>query len=148
MKRIFTGSIFQTFLATFAAVVIIAGCKTTLDTAGPYAQPAGGGMFLFMVDRALVDTKDDLTAFLTWERLNHAYLASNAPSVVATADTIRDNAPLWYTNAWLLRSNFVWAMASSPQDAPGASNSLAAQVSLIQTATQAASALTNSTTTR
>lgn len=124
--------------ACMLPVLYFQGCATKLDSAGVYAQPNGGGMFLFTVDKTLVDSKETLYAFVNWELQNRPTIP---PAVTKAADTIRDQAPLWFTNAYNLRAAYVTLMnVNSPQTIT-ASNNLASATSLISAQATAASAL-------
>lgn len=112
-------------------------CKASLDKSGVYAQPGGGGMFLFTVDKTLVDSKETLNAFVSWEFAHHAQVASTWPAISQAADNIRANAPSWFADALELRG--VYVTASTLVN----SNALNARVQLIQTAAITSGPLTN-----
>lgn len=126
------------------AFLLLSGCgKSTLSGTGVY----GTNQFLFEAEKAVDDSKDALSGFLSWEELNRSILASNnLQSVIKAADSIRVNAPLWFTNAVTacnLYSNAV-ALAQDAATIVNTSNSLAANITLLQTETMSARAITNS----
>jgi hypothetical protein len=129
----------------FTSTCTFTGCATKLDPAGPYAtnnSPAAA-LFLLLSDKTLVDSKDTLNVFLTWELQNRSTLATVAPNVTKVADTIRDQAPLYFTNAYLLRSNYVFAFNSQPGASSTASNFFSAAVQTISALAMSSSQLTN-----
>lgn len=125
------------FCVSVGTAMLIQGCKTSLDSSGPYAQPGGGGMFLFTVDKTLVDSKDVMNAFVTWEYKNHAAVLSNWPAVTQAADSIRTHAPQWFSDAELLRTAYVM----TPSDIT--SNKLNGQVQMIKTVAITTGPMTN-----
>ena len=83
------------------------GCKTqTLDTAGVYGAQTNG-IVLYQIDSVLTDAKDTFDVFLKQEDSLHSYLKTNAPAVVSTANTIRRNAPKWFSTAEALRGVYI-----------------------------------------
>lgn len=123
-------------LALLVAIpVFVPGCASTIDQAGVYGSggnsPFGtnDNSFLFISDKTLVDSKDTFTAFLTWELQNRPVLATVAPNVTKVADSIRDNAPLWFTNAYTARTAYIAAFKRG--NAVAQSNAFAASVSAI-----------------
>ena len=119
------------------SVMLSTGCKASLDTSGAYAQPGGGGMFLYSVDKTLVDSKETLDAFVTWEYKNHAVVETQWPAVTKAADSIRANAPGWFAAASQLRQVYVTSASIVN------SNNLNSQVQLIHTAAITSGPLTN-----
>jgi len=120
------------------------GCASKLDSSGVYAQTNGGGMFLFTVDKTLVDSKDTLTAFVTWEYQNRATISAVIPNVTKIADTIREQAPTYFTNAYQLRGAYLASFANNAASQTVASNNLAASVQTINALAMSAGQLTNS----
>jgi len=132
--------------ALCACTLGLPGCATQIDPAGVYG-PSGefgtnNNFFILSVDKTLGDSKQTLNAFVTWELQNRPSLPA---SVTKVADTIRDEAPLWFTNAYIARSNYVFLWRSNPGAASAASNVLQASVSQISAQAAASSAITNST---
>lgn len=134
------------FVCTLATICDT-GCKTTrkttLDPAGPYH----GDTFLFNADRVIVDSKEDISAFLKWELQNRpALVEKKLQTVTATADTIRSNAPLWFRVAVQSRNQYsnAVATASGPSTVTASSNSLQSAISSLETQTLSTRAITNS----
>ena len=118
--------------ATLLCVGFIIGCTSTqLDPAGVYA----GKAFLYSVDTSLANAKDDLNTFVTWEWQNRSLLESNKlQSVTVAADTIRNNAPLWFAIANASRNTYVQMLtnAATPiADLNTASNNLVVQSAIL-----------------
>ena len=94
----------------FLAVATIAasfteGCATKLDPAGVYGSQTNG-MVLYQADLTITTAYNEFDAFLSWETANHAWLVTNAPQVVAAANSIRVNAPKWIASAVALRQSY------------------------------------------
>lgn len=133
-------------LAIPALVFFTPGCKQTLAPGGAYSTIDTNtgqalGPFVFGIDKTLVDSKDALTAFLTWELQQRGSLTGGLHSITVAADKIRIQAPLWFTNAYNLRSNYLWIVANAPSLAPGASNNLQSAATLLSTQATTAQAL-------
>lgn len=93
-------------LAIFLSLSTLTGCnRATLAPGGVYSAQANGTN-IYQADLAIVTSYDELDAFVTWEKANHAWLASNYPPVVASANNIRVNAPHWRDTAVKLRNAY------------------------------------------
>lgn len=122
-------------LAVMAMALVLTGCQATLDPAGPYA----GDKFLYDLDGAVIDARQTLDGFLTWELQNRAVLrVEGKATVTAAADAIRTNAPIWFGVVRQARTAYLDAKG------PGTSNGLFQAVSVIQTQTLMTKAVTNS----
>lgn len=126
-----------------AIIFLTPACNTTLAPGGAYSTVDTNtgqalGPFVFGVDKILVDSKDTLYTFCNWELQNRGSLTGSLHSVTVAADQIRLQAPLWFTNAYNLRSNYLWIRVNAPLLAPGASNNL--QSAATQLSSQAATA--------
>lgn len=135
-------------LAIPALVIFTPACKQTLAPGGAYSTIDTNtgqalGPFVFAMDKTLVDSKDTLTAFLTWELQNRGSLTGGLHSVTVAADQIRLQAPAYFTNAYNLRSNYLWIVANAPAQVAAASNSFSVTVSTIQALSSSSGALTN-----
>jgi hypothetical protein len=122
--------------ATAFIVVALAmmGCNATLDPSGPYS----GDKFLYDIDGAIIDARQTLDGFLTWELQNRATLkAEGKQTVTAAADSIRTNAPTYFGMISTARTAYLNAKG------PGTSNALFQSVQVIQTQTLTTKALTN-----
>lgn len=120
----------------------LSGCRSTLDVSGPYK----GDTFLFNADKVIVDSKHDLSGFLVWEQINRTRLAANhLQTVTASADAIRMNAPMWFSNAVSARNLYSNSVASRlpPAMIASSSNALFGSVTALQTQTLVTRALTN-----
>lgn len=142
-----TGTLKLAFLLAIPALVFFTpGCKQTLAPGGAYSTIDTNtgqalGEFVFLIDKSLVDSKDSLTAFLGWELAMRGSLTGGLHSITVAADQIRLQAPLWFTNAYNLRSNYLWIRANAPELAPGASNNLQSAASQLKSQAITASAL-------
>jgi len=138
------------FLAAIPALLLFTpACNMTLAPGGAYSTVDTNsgqalGPFIFGVDKTLVDSKDVLVTFLSWEEQNRASLTGKLHSVTVAADAVRLDAPLWFTNAWNLRSNYLWIRKNAPSLAPGASNNLQSAVTQLSSQAATATALKNS----
>lgn len=121
---------------------LVAGCKTKLDPAGAYH----GDTFLFTADRTIVDSKDALSGFLTWEMQNRSQFTNNLREITHIADTIRINAPFWFSNAVIARNAYSNAAALRLSTVSLTSNALVANISQLQAQTLSLRAVTNSVT--
>lgn len=135
--------------ALLSAMTFSPGCATKIDQAGPYGSSGQFGTndntFLLLSDKTLVDSKDTMTVFLRWELKNRQTLATlGLGNVTKVADTIRSDAPLWFTNAFNARQVYVAIWRSNPAASAAASNNFQASVSLISAQALASSSLTNS----
>lgn len=132
-------------LCAVAIVSLTPACNKTLAPGGAYSTSDTNnealGQFVFLVDKTLVDSKDTIEAFLGWELENRSSLTGNLHSVTVAADQIRMEAPLWFTNAFNLRSNYLWIRANAPALAPGASNTLKSAVTQLSTQAETTKAL-------
>lgn len=142
------GTLKLAFLFILPTLFLI-GCATTLDTSGVYAQTQPTPMWLYQADNTLLTSRDVLNKFVTWEDQNHAVIVSTWPAMTQAADAIRADAPNWFQQATVFRSNYV-AIAklftTTPAQAAAASsasNSLAAIVGTIHTAALSSSTYTN-----
>jgi hypothetical protein len=133
----------------FALVPILAlglfGCKASLETGGVYTQMSTNSTlnsFIFGIDKSLVDSKETLNQFVTWEYQNHQTITNMWPAIAKVADNVRVSAPTWFTNAYTLRTQFVQTFtANQPQLLAATSNQLVSAVSLIQSSALASTAL-------
>lgn len=136
------------YVPMFVLAVVLAvnavyevGCRTTLDPSGAY----GTNTFLFNADRVIVESKDDLSAFLVWEQQNRSVLAAKKlTGVTTTADAIRVNAPLWFKVAVETRNAYSNAWATGSSSVTATSNSLALAITSLKTQTLSTHAITNS----
>lgn len=120
------------------------GCgKTTLSGDGVY----GTNVWWYQIDGTLVESKQTLGEFVDWTRANYVLLHVNGrDDVIAAADTIRTNAPVWFASAYAARNSYTNALFSgaSPGTVNNASNTLFSLVSAIQSHARTAAPLTNS----
>lgn len=124
-----------TVFSAFVLLIILVGCNATLDPAGPY----GGDQFLYDSDGAVIDARQTLDGFLSWEMQNRASLATSGNKAVTTAaDKLRTTAPIYFGLVSQARAQYVAAKG------PTTSNSLFQAVSVLQTQTLTAKAVTNS----
>jgi hypothetical protein len=152
MKNLKVTFLLTGVLALLATIplVLAPGCASKIDQRGVYGSggnsPFGtnDNSFMLASDKTLVDTRDTLSAFLTWELQNRQVLAGVAPNVTGVADNIRDQAPLWFTNAYVARAAYIAAFKANPSTAGPASNAFAASVSALSAQSAAVKTITNS----
>jgi len=88
--------------AALGTGLLAAGCATQLAPGGAYA----GDPFLYWADSTVATSSSVLDSFESWELQNYGYLSSNSPAVVAAAETIRTNAPVYYQEYLVARSAY------------------------------------------
>jgi hypothetical protein len=117
------------------ALLTAASCqKQNIAPGGVYS----GDAFLLWVDSTLVNSKIALTYFLQWCGDNDAALQQNNKSVILAGESIRTNAPTWFTNAFSLRNAYLSTRSATD------SNALQAAVSQLDAQSKSSNALTNS----
>lgn len=104
MKRINRFNL--TVLAVFTILltsILINGCATRLDPAGPYQ----GDTLLYWADKTTVTAYDGLHSLVTIEYQNR----TNFPGAALHkyADFVRQNAPNWFAAEWKARAAYVAA---------------------------------------
>ncbi len=121
------------FWTVIGSFVLWSGChRTTLAPDGIYK----GNKFLFESDRNLQDSKKSLGEFVNWTRINYEWLHTHGrDDVIASADSVRTNAPMWYSNAWTIRATYTNALYSGMSEGTigSFSNSFYSIVSAIKT---------------
>lgn len=148
MKRIRLAALFLVALSfsLWPLVVMIVGCdKTTLAPVGVY----GTNTFWYQADAILLESKDDLGAFVFWTRNNAVQLKQqHLDSMIVSAEAIRTNAPVWFKVAYQARDAYTNALfgGSSAVTLTDSSNALFSALTAIQTQVTLSHTLTNTLT--
>jgi len=95
--------------AALGAGLLAAGCATELAPGGAYS----GDPFLYWADSTVGATSSALDAFESWELQNYIYLETNSPAVVAAAEVIRTNAPVYYQDYVTARAAYLSLLNSA-----------------------------------
>jgi hypothetical protein len=96
---------------TILALLAMPACRN-LDPAGVY----GGDKILYDADLAIATSYDTIHQFVLWEFSNREALSS-IPEIKKYADTVRRNAPQWFSSAISVRDAYKLAPTSENQAA-------------------------------
>ncbi len=122
-------------LVLLVSSLLFTGCNTTkrnLDPAGPYKKD----VYLYTMDKSIVDSYLIVDSFLKWESDNNDYIKTNIPAVFSIANQIRENAPSALNNVNKARKAYISYFNSPVGNFESVSNNLLSEVSVLQSESQ------------